>query len=83
MKNVCKTFEYDFKYKNKIIEFNGDYWHRNPRFYSQHKEILERDEYKEIMAKENGFEYLIIWEYDYIHNRKEVLNKCKTFINGK
>ena len=76
-KNISK---FDFKYKNKIIEFNGDYWHRNPKIYTQDVEITQRDNYKHNLVKNNNFELLIIWENDYYLKQKETLNICIEFL---
>lgn len=76
-KNISK---YDFKYKNKIIEFNGDYWHRNPKFYSIDETIKERDTYKNELAKRNNFEVLVIWEDEFINKEEETINKCINFL---
>ena len=35
-----KSIKLDFKLKNNIIEFDGDYWHNNPK---SKKRDLERD----------------------------------------
>jgi len=83
---------YDFCYKNKIIEFNGDMWHANPRLYKKNdkpnpynnlssKEIWNYDNKKINEAKKEGYEMLIIWEIDFKNNRNEMINKCIKFIN--
>lgn len=84
------NYRYDFKYNNKIIEFNGDYWHANPKFYTDVNEVLynklsvkdirKNDENKEQIAKEAGFDYLTIWEFDYHNNYEETMKKIEFFI---
>lgn len=88
-----KAYSYDFKYKNILIEFNGDYWHLNPIKYAENyvcsmrklsaKEIWCRDAKKIKTAKDAGFEILTIWESDYIQNKVVTLQKCIQFINEK
>lgn len=69
-----KHFRYDFlleKY-NIIIEYNGTYWHCDPRKYERnyfnHKkklyawEMWENDEKKKKIAMDNGYRIIIIWE---------------------
>lgn len=78
-KNISK---FDFKFENKIIEFNGDYWHRNPEFYSPVLEIQQRDKYKKKLAKKNNFEILIIWENDYNKDPKTIVEKCIQYLRN-
>lgn len=90
-----QIYFYDFKYKNKIIEFNGDIFHANPSLYEKHecpnfynkklsaKEIWKNDKLKLSVLKEWELEYLVIWESDYIKNPSKVLNKCINFLNNE
>ena len=64
----------DFKYKNKIIEFDGDYWHNKPEQIIQDK---LRDEYLTSV----GYEILRVKESEYIKNKEEMVNKCIIFLN--
>jgi len=80
----------DFKFKNKIIEFNGDYWHANPSLYDSEwvncvrkmtaKQIWEKDQYKYDKINEK-YELLVIWEKDFDENPEEVVKKCLEFLN--
>lgn len=84
-----KYFLYDFKYNNKLIEFNGDYWHCNPLIYDETfinktnnktaKEIWDHDNEKIKLAENNGFEILIVWETEY-KSKTELVNKCINFL---
>lgn len=80
---------YDFVYGKKIIEFNGTYWHCDPRFYGITKklsngktatQIWKRDLEKTKLAIENGFEILHVWEYDYDKDEEKVLQECIQFL---
>jgi hypothetical protein len=86
---------YDFKYLNKIIEFNGDVYHGNPTIYKEDdicvnfkdkpliaKELWKRDRIKTNLAIENGFEILTIWESEYKSNKEITIKKCLDFINN-
>lgn len=67
------------KSKNLLIEFNGTFWHRDPRFFlkevkqegksSLHtqklEEIWNRDKEKIDLAKNNGYKIVTIWQYDW------------------
>lgn len=88
-----KFFTYDFVLKNqkKVIEFNGDYWHCNPKIYKEDffnknkqmyaKDIWKRDEDKINIIQQRGFETLIIWESDYKNDKQKVIQQCIDFIN--
>jgi G:T-mismatch repair DNA endonuclease (very short patch repair protein) len=71
------------KEKNKIIEFNGTYWHADPRFYKEQyyhqkkqkfaKQIWEEDEIRLKDLKELGYDVEVIWEYDYKKQKQEII----------
>lgn len=83
-------FSYDIQYNNKIIEYNGDYWHCNPNKYSAEyinsrlqksaKEVWAKDELKRMLAIQNGFDILTIWEHDYNNSKEEVIQECLKFL---
>lgn len=83
---------YDFLCNDKIIEFNGDYWHCNPQlyessYYHQHikkhaNEIWEKDMYKIEIAKKKGFGVLVIWEKNYKQNKEKVIQECIEFLTN-
>lgn len=87
-----RSYAFDFMIKNKIIEFNGDYWHANPELYDENyfnkaknktaKEIWEYDKAKIECAKSYGFDVLIVWENDYNYNEDEVIKKCIDFLKS-
>jgi hypothetical protein len=89
-----KNFDFVVKDNKKVIEFNGDKWHANPKLYEEKeapfnfigltaKEIWEKDNEKINLAKERGYDVLIIWETDYKNNKQKEINKCINFINEK
>jgi hypothetical protein len=65
----------DFLYKNKVIEFDGRYWHSSP-------EIKERDAKKDLFLAKRGYEVLRIPEEDYENNRVATLKMCLNFLKG-
>lgn len=85
---------YDFcdKKRKKIIEFNGDFWHCNPEFFSPDffhpvkkqtaHQIWGYDKKKELIAKESGYDYLLVWEKEYRQNPHQVVKKCKQFLES-
>jgi len=86
-----KGKRYDLCYKNNIIEFNGDFWHGNPKLFESNEihrvskkiisDIWKEDKRKIDSAKEHGYKVLVIWESEYINNKEEIINKCKQFLN--
>ena len=70
---------------NMLIEFNGDYWHCNPKKYKADyfnvkvnmtaKQIWLRDAKKKRIAIDNGYNFLTIWEADYRKNKKIIVKK--------
>jgi hypothetical protein len=87
-----RAYSYDFTYKKKIIEFNGDYWHCNPLFYESEyfhknkglsaKEIWEYDNIKITLPIKYDYEVLVIWEKEYNDNPKQTIEKCIKYLNS-
>jgi hypothetical protein len=85
-------YTYDFCFGDKILEYNGTYWHCDPRKYKSDymhhrigktaKEIWESDEVKQQHAILNGYKILVIWEDDYKKNKQEILNQCINFMRS-
>lgn len=88
-----KHYAFDFEYNHKLIEFNGDYWHCNPKYYNEDfynkskqlfaKDVWKYDELKKQCAIKNGYDILIIWEDEYNENPHETLKKCIEFLNNE
>jgi G:T-mismatch repair DNA endonuclease (very short patch repair protein) len=88
--NERSYYFFDIALGNKLIEFNGDYWHANPNKYKDENKIIyrdrtakviwDRDEKKINTANENGYEVLTIWESDFKKNKDEVIARCITFL---
>ena len=57
--------------KNTIIEFQGDYWHGNPKKYLKEElspyqlEKVKKDEVLRKYCKDNGINLIEVWESDY------------------
>lgn len=85
-----KAYAYDLTISNKIIEFNGDYWHMNPNKYkasdfnkSKQKtanEIWQYDIDKIKLAESHRYKVLTIWESEYYENPEETIQKCIKFL---
>jgi hypothetical protein len=88
-----KNYFYDFCYNKKIIEFNGDLWHANPKIYNENdcpnifnrnitaKQIWEKDNIKNNIAKNKNYDVFVIWEKDYNENKQLILVQCLIFLN--
>lgn len=85
-------FVYDFTIvdKNKIIEFNGDFWHANPAIYKSDElvynnkkasDVWEFDQKKQELAKEKGFDLMVIWEKDYRDDKQQTILQCEEWLN--
>lgn len=64
----------DFVYENKIIEFQGDYWHRNSH---------EKDELRKLFLQSLGYDVLFIYENEYKKDTIKEINKCVRFLKGE
>jgi len=90
--DLGRTFSYDFVFGKKLIEFNGDYWHCNPKYYNSnyfHKylqmfayEIWDKDKIRIDAIKKVGFDVLIIWEDDFNRKNPQVLLQCIDFLKN-
>lgn len=77
---------------NIAIEFNGDYFHANPKIYDSDfsnfwhkkttaKEIWKNDEIKNKAIKRLGFDLFIVWESDM--NNESVINNIINYIKQR
>lgn len=86
-----KSLHYDLfiKEKNLLVEYNGDYWHCNPKKYPQNyfnkkknmtaEQLWIQDKKKKSIAIENGYGFLTIWEGDYKKNKEIEINKILNY----
>lgn len=87
-----KCYSYDFYYNNILIEFNGDYWHGNPKIYNEDKifsrhgyelkitDIWNNDKRKKEFAEQLGYTVITIWEQDYRNNPNDIVGYCYNII---
>lgn len=88
--NNKKQYVYDIASNKKIIEYNGDFWHCNPKKYSADYvnprtklTALEKwrlDQEKIQFAQAQGYEVMVVWESDFKTNKEKVLTKCIQFL---
>lgn len=78
------------------IEFNGDYWHANPKIYKENdllkrpggklikaRQIWDWDKFRKEFLEFNGYKLITIWEADYRNNPDLVLQNCLQEINNR
>lgn len=85
-------YVFDIKHKDVIIEFNGDYWHANPKKYDATDKIRGKlasciwsnDKAKLDLARSFGFRVLVVWESDYKTDKDKIINEVIKWIqNGQ
>ena len=89
-------FTYDFtdRKRNKMIEYNGDLYHANPKIFGPNEfphpylkengpssqEIWNRDKLKIEIANSKGFDVLTVWDSEYRSDKQKVIKKCLDFL---
>jgi hypothetical protein len=71
--NDMTIINVDFKLNNKVIEFDGDYWHSK-------KEQIEKDKKRDDFLLKKGYHIKRIKEKDYKNNRDIIINECLEFL---
>ena len=70
------TILIDFKCGDKIIEFDGDYWHNKPK-------QIEKDKLRDDFLINKGYKILRIKESEYLLNKELTVIKCIKFLNNE
>ena len=65
----------DFKLNNKIIEFDGSYWHG-------FQEVIKKDDIKTRWLIKKGYNVLRIKEKEYCNNKNGTKENCLKFLKG-
>lgn len=88
------SYLYDIHRGNKIIEFNGDYWHANPETYlfedivgnilnnkpTYAYEIWAKDAKKKSLAESLGYEVMVVWESEFLEMPRSTIERCLEFL---
>ena len=74
--NDIKIINVDFKMGNKIIEFDGDYWHSK-------EEQIKIDKMRDDYLIKKGYIVKRVKEKEYKLNKECVINECLKFLNNK
>jgi hypothetical protein len=85
-----KQYIYDIVYNNKIIEYNGDFWHCNPSKYPSDfinprtkiraQDKWAKDSVKIKFAESQGYSVLVVWESDFKQNKDKAIKECIHFL---
>jgi len=87
LSNINRYSKLDFYISeiNLAIEYNGDYWHANPKFYKcsdilynnqMAKDIWKTDELRQsALFTEHSIETIVVWQYDDLCNRDKKINE--------
>lgn len=78
---VIENFRIDFILGNKIIEFDGDYWHSDKNRYAAKNTNKTRDEIRDSKLSELGYSILRIREHQYKQNPQKVIDECVCFLS--
>lgn len=74
------------------IEYNGNYWHANPEFYSENEiinikgteylvsEIWKKDQRKLEFCNNKNITLITVWEDDWINNKNKIKKLVKDFL---
>lgn len=89
---------YDFRFNDKLIEYQGDMYHANPKKYESNdtphpfrknitsEEIWKKDALKKDDAIANGYDVLYIWDSEFRKVGKELesqtIKRCLNFLSG-
>jgi len=86
------TLQPDYAYDNKIIEFNGDFWHGNlevfpidymiPNIKMLASDKRLRDKKRIEILEKRGYKVKVVWENDFRKDREKVIQECKGFLDG-
>ena len=87
-----KNFDFVLVNKKKIIEYNGNIWHANPKIFIESdmpnpfnekltaKDIWDIDKRKNQKVIDNGYDILIIWEDFYKNSKNSCIDLCIKFL---
>ena len=93
-KRIIPPFELDIYIPDLRIgvEFNGDYYHANPRFYNKNyfnnklkmkaEKIWEKDRKKRDICFKKNITLIIVWEHDWNNNQEKEKERILNLINN-
>ena len=89
--NGVYMYDYVISSLKIVIEFNGDYWHANPKKYKPTdilrgalvEDIWKKDMIKQQFIESLGYDYYIVWESDCIKDTSSIMSKLYDIIIQK
>lgn len=83
--NKVDKYITDMQLGNIVVEFYGDFWHRNPTVYEStytaykksSEQVWNRDASRQAAIEQQGLQYHVIWESDWKSDKKQVIDKIK------
>ena len=75
---------------NIVVEYNGSYWHADPRKYEPEdivhhnytaQQIWDKDKHKKEIYERLGYKVICVWSDDFMHNREDCLCRLINEIN--
>lgn len=93
-RSIINPYELDYYFPDLrlAIEYNGNYWHANPKYYSEDeiidikgieyfvKDIWKRDQRKLEYCNDKNITLITIWEDDWINNTNETKKLVKDYL---
>lgn len=86
------AFDFGCHTKKKLFEFNGDFWHANPKKYGADEvnsiskktsfQIWEHDARKKEKAISQGYDVYVIWENDFRKDPEGEVEKAVAWFNS-
>lgn len=82
----------DCEYNGRVIEFNGDAFHANPKFYGPSdtphpflknksaEEIWQHDKDKRRILESRGYQVMYVWGSDYEKDKSGIIKECVRFL---
>jgi hypothetical protein len=74
--NGMTIIRVDFKLRDKIIEFDGDYWHSK-------QEQMVKDKIRDEYLTGKGYFIKRVKESEYRANKEHIINECLNFLKNK
>ena len=92
---IKRIIKVDYYLNGHIIEFNGDFWHANPRYYAESdklprpglkkslaKDIWKHDAFRKNALEHLGYKVMVVWETDYYNNAEKTISDCIAFLKS-
>lgn len=91
--NGIWLFDFTDVENKKIIEYNGDLFHANPKLFEKNDfphpyrkelksiDIWKMDQNKINSMKKLGYDILVVWDSEYRNSKDSIIKKCINFLN--